>query len=231
MPSSLEIPISGKVSHTSIFRYFFHRWHASSTNALYTYRGRYVPKVRKNSKKVTKKLWAPVILQSESGRTKRQPPFIGHHEFNPFFQFLSPPEKESFPSRCSRAHVRAPSLGFWTKNLHNLHITAPKPRILDFATLPSFSSLFCPKKATKRLLSSNSVKKCPKYRHNHLVIKTIQRFLWRLWKQKVRNCCSARVRARVRERFSQIVRLCLLLPFLALLQNVGDFWNFVGDYL
>ena len=88
-----------------------------------------------------------------------------------------------------------------------------------------------PKMATKRLLSSNSIKKCPKSPCTSLDISKLQRFLWRLWKQKVRNCCSARVRARVRERFSQIVRLCLLLPFLALLQNVGEFWNFVGDNL
>ena len=60
------------------------------------------------------------------------------------------PRKRSFPSRCSRAHVHAPSLGFWTKNLHNLHTASSRSLILDFATLPSFSSLFCPQKGDKK---------------------------------------------------------------------------------
>ena len=39
-----------------------------------------------------------------------------------------------------------------------------------------------------------------------------------------------RARARVRERFLQIVRICLLLPVFTLLQNVGDFPKNVGDF-
>lgn len=39
-----------------------------------------------------------------------------------------------------------------------------------------------------------------------------------------------RARVRARERFSQIVRICLLLPVFTLLQNVGDFPKNVGDF-
>ena len=82
----------------------------------------------------------------------------------------------------------------------------------------------------KGQLLAHTVKKRPKTTYISLAIRKLQRFLWRLWKQKVRNCCSVRARARARERFSQIVRICLLLPVFTLLQNVGDFWNFVGDF-
>ena len=39
-----------------------------------------------------------------------------------------------------------------------------------------------------------------------------------------------RARVRARERFSQIVRICLLLPVFTQLQNVGDFPKNVGDF-
>ena len=82
----------------------------------------------------------------------------------------------------------------------------------------------------KGLLLAHTVKKRPKTTDISLGIRKLQRFLWRLWKQKVRNCCSVRARVRARERFSQIVRICLLLPVFTQLQNVGDFPKNVGDF-
>ena len=82
----------------------------------------------------------------------------------------------------------------------------------------------------KGQLPAHTVKKRPKITYISLAIRKLQRFLWRLWKQKVRNCCNVRARVRARERFSQIVRICLLLPVFTLLQNVGDFPKNVGDF-
>ena len=47
-------------------------------------------------------------------------------------------------------------------------------------------------------LKDHLVKKCPKETFKALTHIYLQRFLWRLWKQKVQICCSVRARTRVR---------------------------------
>ena len=44
----------------------------------------------------------------------------------------------------------------------------------------------------------NFVKMCPKHTPYSLIDKSLQRNLWRLWKQKVQNRCNVRPRARVK---------------------------------
>lgn len=44
----------------------------------------------------------------------------------------------------------------------------------------------------------NFVKICPRYTPYSLIDKSLQRNLWRLWKQKVQNRCSVRARTRVK---------------------------------
>ena len=117
---------------------------------------------------------------------------------------------------------------------------------LSFVPLRAlFFHFWGPSKAFHR----SSVKFCPKNHSYPLCINLLQRFLWRLWKQKVQNSCNARARVRTRGTLTHIFHkrkhFIFHLPFLpsrSLRQKVqekvrqkrnylGRFSKNVGDFL
>ena len=57
-------------------------------------------------------------------------------------------------------------------------------------------------------MNFDSVKSCPKTTGKWLNNRELQRKRWRLWKQKHRNCCNARVHVRARRAFLESFTYC-----------------------